>query len=74
MLKITVEMDGKLVASATVTTMTDLDSIPRAYGVDVSAAGPPAWDRRGLIEGRDLDVWALVAKVAAWATAEAEKR
>lgn len=41
---------------------------------------PPAdrgrWESRGLIAGHDRrqTVWALVAKAAAWATSEAEKR
>jgi hypothetical protein len=34
-----------------------------------------AWESRGLIAGHDRNqsVWALVAKAAAWAAAEAEK-
>jgi hypothetical protein len=76
MLQIKIETipDGKRVAEATIISMTDLDSIPRGYGVIVSVVGPPAWERRGFIDGRDLEVWALAAKVTAWAAAEAEKR
>ena len=73
-LRIDVAMDGRLAATATVVVMADLDSIPRAYGVGVHTVGPPSWDRRGFVEGHDLEVWELVAKVAEWAAAEAEKR
>jgi hypothetical protein len=51
------------------------------YVVSVSeGANPitetPAWTARGRIDGHDRQqsVWALVAKTAAWAAAEAEKR
>ncbi|HZQ14059.1 MAG TPA: hypothetical protein VFB31_14740 [Pseudolabrys sp.] len=39
-------------------------------------AGTPAWEAHGHILGHDRvqSVWALVAKLAAWAAAEAEKR
>jgi len=39
-------------------------------------AGTPAWEARGSILGhqRRQSVWALVASIAAWAAAEAEKR
>jgi hypothetical protein len=39
-------------------------------------AGAPAWSARGRIDGHDRQqsVWALVAKTATWAAAEAEKQ
>ena len=39
-------------------------------------AGTPAWKGRGLLHQHDRrqSVWALVAKAAAWAAAEAEKQ
>ncbi|MCK9918046.1 hypothetical protein MXD81_53790 [Microbacteriaceae bacterium K1510] len=39
-------------------------------------SGAPAWKGRGRIDGHDRrqSVWELVAKAAAWAAAEAEKR
>lgn len=42
---------------------------------DNSLCGRRAWEARGLIAGHDRNqsVWALVAKAAAWAAAEAEK-
>jgi hypothetical protein len=38
--------------------------------------GTPAWSARGRVDGhkRQQSVWALVAKAAAWAAAEAEKQ
>jgi hypothetical protein len=43
---------------------------------DNPIAGSGRWESRGMIGGHDREqsVWALVAKVAVWAAAEAEKR
>jgi hypothetical protein len=41
----------------------------------VTSPAQPAWERRGFIAGdRHDDLWRLVAKAAAWAANEAEKR
>jgi hypothetical protein len=41
-----------------------------------SLVGTPAWKSRGLLPQHDRrqSVWAIVAKAAAWAAAEAEKQ
>jgi hypothetical protein len=48
------------------------------HGIHVrTAASPaqPAWERRGFIAGDSHDdLWRLLAKAAAWAANEAEKR
>jgi hypothetical protein len=46
-----------------------------ANEIDNPVAGSGPWESRGMICGHDRNqtVWALVAKVAAWAAAEAEK-
>jgi len=43
---------------------------------DNSMAGRSKWESRGMIANHDRNqtVWALVAKVAAWAAVEADKR
>jgi hypothetical protein len=62
---------------ANVTAQAGLDdyAIHAAEGVN-AVAQREAWETRGLIAGHDRQqtVWALIAKAAAWASLEAEKR
>jgi hypothetical protein len=47
-----------------------------ANEIDNPVAGCRRWESRGMIADHDREqsVWALVAKVSAWAAAEAQKR
>jgi len=87
MLRITVELVSggrehakRVLAKAEVSNMSDLGDVAD-YTVEVETAArmepwQPEWERRGVVHGhnRSSSVWSLVAKVAAWATKESEKR
>ena len=85
MLRITVEIIAnhgpRKIATAIVGNMSNLaDVSDYQVAVRTEARELPtpdlAWESRGMIAGHDRrqSVWALVAKAAAWAAAEAEKR
>jgi hypothetical protein len=87
MLRITVELvpagrehAKRVLATADVANISGLADVSD-YAVEVETAGrlepwQPAWERRGMVAGHDRrqSVWALVAKAAAWAAKEGEKR
>lgn len=86
MLRITIELlpggresAKRVIATAKVSNLPYLADISD-YAVDVETAACTEpwlrpWESRGMIAGHDRQqtVWALVAKVAAWAVREAEK-
>lgn len=86
MLRITIEVfpggsvhRRRTIATADVANISGLADVSD-YAVAVETKGCldpwlPAWERKGMITRHDRrqTVWALVAKVAAWAAAEAEK-
>jgi hypothetical protein len=85
MLRITVEIISfghkRTLATADISNMSGLADVSD-YAVEVKtpARAEPSWQReweaRGMISqhAREQSVWALVAKAAAWAAREAEKR
>jgi hypothetical protein len=86
MLRITVELvpggrehAKRVLATADVANLSALADVSD-YAVEVETAGrlepwQPGWERRGMVLGHDRSssVWSLVAKVADWATKEAER-
>jgi hypothetical protein len=80
MLRITVELvpggrehAKRVLATADVVNVSALADVSD-YAVEVETSGrlepwQPGWERRGMVSGHDRSssVWALVAKVAAWA-------
>jgi hypothetical protein len=86
MLRVTVEiwpggdkMRARVLAIANVANVSDLANVSD-YAVSVSEAhnpiaNTPPWSQRGNVfqHNRGTSVWALVAKVAAWAAEEAAK-
>jgi hypothetical protein len=85
-LRITVEVwpggdktRARAIATANVANVSDLADVSD-YEVSVTeghnpVSNTPAWSQRGHVfqHDRRASVWALTAKVAAWATEEAEK-
>lgn len=75
-----VESRKRELACAVLGNITDLDPVSdyqiRAREGDNPVADAKAWESRGMIAGHDrrASVWSLVAKAAAWAADEAEKR
>jgi hypothetical protein len=86
-LRITVEVwpggdktRARAIATANVANVSDLADVSD-YDVSVTEGhnpltNTPAWSQRGRLfqHDRRASVWALIAKVAAWATEEAGKR
>ena len=85
MIRIVIELvdpDGQVtaLAHATAANISDLAPVSdyqvEAMEHDNALAGAPAWRSRGMIGAhrREKSVWALVARVAAWAAARAEEQ
>ena len=84
MLRITVEIISgrkRTLATADISNMSGLaDVSDYAVEAKTAARAEPSWhsewEAHGMITGHDREqsVWALVAKAAAWAAREAEKR
>ena len=87
MLRVTIEIRpggdktrARAIAIANVANVSDLAEVSD-YAVNVTEgenpiSNTPPWSRRGYVfqHDRSSSVWALVAKVAAWAAEEAAKR